>query len=242
VKIKAILFDLGETLINFGEVDISAVFKEGARCSYEFLKQTGQEVCGFQRYYLRNLFLIRTVYVWSCLIGRDFDSLELLKKIGLRRGYKLTEQQWQQFAWLWYEPLSRIATVEPDIRDTLTRLRDRGLKLGIVSNTFLTQSSLDRHLKEFGMIEFFPLRMYSQETAWRKPNVKIFNEAAGRLGIEPQNIMFVGDRLDTDIKGALKAGMIPILKSACTNTGKKVPPGVRKIILLSELPSLIQSI
>jgi putative hydrolase of the HAD superfamily len=240
-RVKAILFDLGETLINFGKVNTAALFKEGARCSYEFLKQSGQKACGFRRYYLRNIFAIRVMYAWSYIVGRDFDSLGLLRTIGAKRGYKLSEQQWQQFAWCWYEPLAKIATAEPDIRDTLAKLRDTGLKLGIVSNTFLTQRSLDRHLEQFGILEFFPLRMYSHETPWRKPNVKIFNEAAQRLGLAPQEIMFVGDRLDNDIKGALKAGMIPILKSAYTNEGKQTPRGVHKISILSELPSLVTS-
>ena len=237
--IKAILFDLGETLINFGKVDTAALFKESARLSYEFLRQTGQPVCGFRRYYWRNIFAIRVMYVWSYITGRDFNSLNLLRGIGIKRGYKLSEEQWQQFAWCWYEPLVKIATAEPDIRQTLSRLRDAGLKLGIVSNTFLTQSSLDRHLEQFGILEFFLLRIYSHQTPWRKPSVKIFNEAARRLGLAPQEIMFVGDRLDNDVKGALKAGMIPILKVAYTSCGKKIPPTIRKINLLSELPSLI---
>ncbi|MDO8302204.1 MAG: HAD family hydrolase [Sedimentisphaerales bacterium] len=240
--IKAILFDLGETLINFGKVNTAALFKESARLSYEFLKQAGQPVCGFQRYYFRNVFALRVMYAWSYITGRDFDSLDLLRKIGIKRGYKLSHQQWQQFAWRWYEPLSRMATVEPDIRDTLTKLRDAGLKLGIVSNTFVTDSSLDRHLEQFGMLEFFPLRIYSYMQSRRKPNVKIFNEAARQLGLDPQEIMFVGDRLDTDIKGALNAGMTPILKTAYTNDGKNVPPAIRKINLLFELPSLVQKI
>jgi putative hydrolase of the HAD superfamily len=240
-RVKAILFDLGETLINFGKVNTAALFKESARLSYEFLKQSGQPVCGFQRYYLRNIFAIRVMYAWSYLHGRDFDSLGLLRAIGTKRGYKLSESQWQQFAWCWYEPLAKIAKAEPDIRQTLSKLRDTGLKLGIVSNTFVTGSSLDRHLKEFGILDFFPLRIYSHQTLWRKPNVKIFNEAACRLGLAPQEIMFVGDRLDNDIKGAQKAGMTPILKAAYTNKDKPTPLGIRKINLLSELPSMIQS-
>jgi putative hydrolase of the HAD superfamily len=239
MKVKAILFDLGETLINFGKIDTGRLFKESARCSYEFLRQTGQPVCGFQRYYLRNVFALRVMYAWSYIVGRDFDSLELLRTIGLKRGYRLSEEQWRQFAWCWYEPLSKIATTEPDIRETLSKLRDAGLKLAIVSNTFVTGSSLDRQLKEVDIFEFFLLRMYSHETPWRKPNVKIFNEAARRLGLEPQEILFVGDRLDNDIKGAVKSGMLPILKSAYTNKDRRIPSTIRKINLLSELPPLL---
>jgi FMN phosphatase YigB (HAD superfamily) len=54
--------------------------------------------------------------------------------------------------------------------------------------------------------------------------------------------MFVGDRIDTDIKPAVKAGMRAVLKEAYTNIGKKIPKGVWKISRLSELPSLIEKI
>ena len=67
------------------------------------------------------------MYAWSYIPGRDFDSLDLLRRIGIKRGYKLSEEQWQQFAWCWYEPLSKIAVCEPDIRETLAKLRDMGL-------------------------------------------------------------------------------------------------------------------
>ena len=90
------------------------------------------------------------------------------------------------------------------------------------------------------MLEFFPLRIYSHETLWRKPNVRIFNEAARRLDLQASEIMFIGDRLDTDIRGAQKAGMTPVLKSAYTNSGKRIPQHVIKIDLLSELPQLLE--
>ena len=54
--------------------------------------------------------------------------------------------------------------------------------------------------------------------------------------------MYVGDRLDKDIRPTLKLGMHAVLKDAYTNAGKRLPDGVRKINLISELPSLIESI
>ena len=54
--------------------------------------------------------------------------------------------------------------------------------------------------------------------------------------------MFVGDRIDNDIKAAVKAGMTAVLKAAYTNAGKKSPKGVWKINQLSELPGLIEKI
>jgi HAD superfamily hydrolase (TIGR01549 family) len=178
----------------------------------------------------------------SSITKNDFNSLALLRRIGTKRGIRLDRQQWQHFAWLWYEPLSKVGQAEPKIKETLTALEKLGLKLGIVSNTFVAGSSLDRHLEQLGILDFFPVRVYSYEFDFRKPDVRIFKVAAERIGEMLENIIFVGDRIGMDIKPAVKAGMQAVLKEAYTNIGKKIPKGVWEISRLSELPSLIEKI
>jgi putative hydrolase of the HAD superfamily len=176
------------------------------------------------------------------MTGRDFDALSLLKKMGIKWGSNLSQQQWQHLGWLWYEPLSKLAKVEPDIKDTLSALRRMGLKLGILSNTFISTGSLDKHLAELGILNFFPYRLYSYQFEFRKPDKRIFEAAIAKMAEPAEGILFVGDRLDKDIRPALKAGMQAALKAAYTNMGKKVPNGVCKINKIAELPSLIEKI
>jgi len=241
-KIKALLFDVGETLLNFGKFDASDAFAQAAQATYEFLKHTGQPVGGFKYYYWRNFVSLRLRCLFSNIIGRDFDSLALMKKVGTKKGIHLTEQQWQHFGWLWYEPLTKIAETEADIVQTLTKLKNHPLKLGIVSNTFVSAFAIDKHLDQLGLLEFFPVRVYSYRFKFRKPDMKIFYTAAEQLAEKPADIMFIGDRIDTDIDGALKAGMHTVLKKAYTNNNKKPPHGVYKINILAELPTLIEKI
>jgi len=241
-NIKAVLFDLGETLLNFGRVNTTRLFRQGARLSYDFLKSCGQPVGNFKYYCWRNLIALRIRHWLSNITKKDFNSLALLRGIGTKKGIRLDRQQWQHFAWLWYEPLSKVSQVEPKIKETLTALKKLGLKLGIVSNTFVTGSSLERHLEQLGILDFFSVRVYSYEFDFRKPDTRIFKVAARRIGEMPENIMFVGDRIDTDVKPAAKTGMRAVLKEAYTNTGKKIPKSVWKINWLSELPGLVEKI
>jgi len=241
-KIKAVLFDLGETLVNFGKVDTGKLFREGARLSYDFLRDLGQPVGSFRYYCWRNLVSVRLHYWLSSITGKDFDALVLSKTIGSRRGIKLSEEQWRHLAWLWYEPLSKVARAEPETAETLNALKKLGLKLGIVSNTFVNGSSLEKHLQQLGLLDFFPVRLYSYEFEFRKPNPRIFSIAAERIGEMIENILFVGDRIDKDIKPAVKAGMRAVLKKAYTNVGKKAPKAAWRIDRLSELPALIEKI
>jgi putative hydrolase of the HAD superfamily len=241
-KVKAILFDLGETLVNFGKVDAIRLFKEAGRRSYTFLNKLDQPVGGFRQYFWRNLWGLRVRYYISLMTGRDFDSLALLEKYGTRKGFDLSAEQWQQLNWLWYEPLRQRSWTEPDLAQTLTKLTQVGLKLGIVSNTFVSSAALDRHLSEEGLIGFFDTRVYSCEFGLRKPDKRIFLEAARQVGAEPANTIYVGDRINKDVKGALRAGMHAVLKTAYTNAGKKVPAGVERIENISELPELVGKI
>jgi len=241
-KIKAVLFDLGETVLNFGKVKTIGLFFEGARLSYAFLKERNKPVCNFAWYCCHSLVSLYMHRWVSNITGNDFDAMVLLKKIGRKRGIDFDEEQWRDYAWRWYEPLERIGRVEEGIDETLGKLKKMGLKLGIVSNTFVPSSCLERHLNELGVLGFFDARFYSYEFDFRKPDERIFETAAERIGERLENIAFVGDRVDKDIKPALKTGMQGFLKSAYTNAGKKPPDGAYRINHLSELPSHIEKI
>jgi putative hydrolase of the HAD superfamily len=241
-RIKAVLFDLGDTILNFGNVNTTKAFLAGARLSHAFLKEQGQPVAWFPWYFIRNLIRLRMKYFISNLAHKDFNSFEVLQAVGARQGVALSPTQWEEFAWLWYEPLSRCAEVEPDLKETLATLRGRGLKLGIVSNTFVNRASLEKHLHDLGLLEFFPVQLYSYEYHFRKPSAKLLQIAADKIGEVHQSIVFVGDRIDNDVLPALASGMHAVLKEAYTNAGKATPQGARKIRLLSELPALIEQI
>jgi HAD superfamily hydrolase (TIGR01549 family) len=241
-KIEAVLFDIGETLLNFGRVDVISLFRQGGRLAYDFLEKLNQPVGSLRVFLLKHLWMIRIFHIWSYISGRDFDSLELLKKIGEKKGIRLSEAQWQDFAWCWYEPLSRLAKTEADIKQTLGKLKQAGIKLGILSNTFINAVTLERHLAQLGILEFFNVRLYSYQFRFRKPDSRIFTEAAKKMDCEPANILFVGDRLNIDIIGALKANMLAAMKKAYTNTLKKMPEDVIKIERLAELPGIIAEI
>ena len=236
------MFDLGETLLNFGQFNTTKLFQQGARLSYDFLKSRGQPVGNFNYYCWRSLIHLRVKHLLSSIKGKDFDALCLFKKVGEKRGVKLDEEQWRHFAWLWYEPLSKLAKIVPETKETLVALKEKGLKLGIVSNTFVHSSSLEKHLEQLSILSFFKIRLYSYEFSFRKPDARIFIEAAGRIGEKPSNILFVGDRIDKDIKPAVKTGMHAVLKAAYTNASEKLPKGTWKISQLCELPGLIEKI
>ena len=146
--------------------------------------------------------------------------MDLLAKLNRRMGLPHDVATMRTLNDLFYQPLADHARLEPGVHTMLATLRDRGLALAIVSNTFVPAHTLDAHLERVGLLEFFPVRLYSCETIYRKPHRRIFQMAAAAVNARCRECLFVGDRPDTDVKGARRAGMIAVLKRAEPATGR----------------------
>ena len=210
--LRAILFDLGDTLIDFEPMDTRALFRHAAADTYAFLKARGAALAPFPRYCKSQFAAIRWAYFWAKLRGREFNSLRLLEQFCDRARIPLTPAELDELAWRWYAPLVRHSSIEPGLPATLAALRAAGIQLGIVSNTFVPSVVLDRHLALHGLLDDFPLRIYSSEVGYRKPDRRIFDLALNALGVMATDTMFVGDLLKTDIIGARRAGLQTVLK------------------------------
>jgi putative hydrolase of the HAD superfamily len=127
----------------------------------------------------------------------------------------------------------------------LQTLRQRGLKLGLVSNTFVPPATHDRHLREAGLIDYLPVRVYSSAVRFRKPHPKIFQIALQRLGTQPQETLFVGDMIKADIQGARRLGMATVLRQGRGAMNNHQPAADYAVCRISELlevvPDLKQS-
>jgi putative hydrolase of the HAD superfamily len=89
--------------------------------------------------------------------------------------------------------------------DTLSKLRNEGLKLGIVTNG--ETSVQRRNIQALGLSDLVHLVLISEEEGVRKPDKAIFLRASHRLGVKPKDCLFVGDNPLLDILGAHEAGM-----------------------------------
>ncbi|HEX2971828.1 MAG TPA: HAD family hydrolase [Tepidisphaeraceae bacterium] len=210
--LKAILFDLGDTLFDFAPMDTRAVFEEAGHKTYAFLEDRGHKLPPFRRYFRTQYSAVRWSYLWSKIRRREFNSFDLLGKICRRMNIELDDATLRELAWLWYSPITAYTSVAADVIPTLTQFRDRGYKLAIVSNTFIPGFVLDKHLSLHNLLEFFPTRIYSSEIGYRKPHPRIFEMALQAVGVSPADAIFVGDLVKTDIVGARRAGIPAILR------------------------------
>jgi putative hydrolase of the HAD superfamily len=89
----------------------------------------------------------------------------------------------------------------------LDSLRERGIRIGLVSNAIDPADLLHRDLAELGVAQRLDAAVFSSEVGRRKPDPVIFRTVLERLDVAPEQALFVGDVLATDIAGASALGM-----------------------------------
>jgi putative hydrolase of the HAD superfamily len=121
----------------------------------------------------------------------------------------------------------------PDVGPTIDVLIERGIAVGMGSNY---DSRL--HSVVAGFPELEPLRnrtVVSSEVGFRKPSAEFFREVIRKAGCEAREILFVGDDLDNDYRGALAVGIHPLLLD--TRLESAVPNRIAKLLGLLTPPN-----
>jgi len=96
----------------------------------------------------------------------------------------------------------------PETLSTLTALRQRPLRLGIVSNF---DARLLPICAGLGILGCFDTVVISSRAGFAKPDPRIFAAALRHLGVAPHEAIHVGDSESEDLAGAQAAGMRGLL-------------------------------
>jgi putative hydrolase of the HAD superfamily len=91
---------------------------------------------------------------------------------------------------------------------SLARLRASGLRLGVVSNS---DGRVEQALEAAGLRHLFDVVVDSTLVGVEKPDPRIFQAALDRLGVRPEEAIYVGDLYEIDVLGARAAGVEPVL-------------------------------
>ena len=105
----------------------------------------------------------------------------------------------------WWEPHTH---TDPDVPGLLTGLRERGIRVGVLSNTLWTRDYHEEVFRRDGVLDLIDGAVYSSEIPWTKPHPEAFRAAMAAVGAsDPARCVFVGDRLFDDVWGAKSVGM-----------------------------------
>jgi HAD superfamily hydrolase (TIGR01662 family) len=122
-----------------------------------------------------------------------------------------------------------------DVPETLRELRERGVRLGLISNSHRCLASFQSHFELDGLIS---VSVSSSEHGFMKPHPSIFRAALELMRVAASDATMVGDSFAHDVVGARQAGMRAILLSR-GGTAAPADPEVPVIRSLTELTSLL---
>jgi HAD superfamily hydrolase (TIGR01549 family) len=93
----------------------------------------------------------------------------------------------------------------PETLDTLKALREKGIKVGLISNT--DQFSVDQVMDKFELRGLFDAMALSYEEGKLKTDPAFYEKLMKRLGVRKEDCIVVGDSIESDMKGADAAGI-----------------------------------
>jgi len=194
VSVKAVGFDVDGTLYPSYQMVFSAIssFLSAPRLMIKFAKVRRE---------------IREITYDGDL--RDMQAVLMARKIGVDR--KTAERLIERELYQRWERSFRFISPFRGVRETLLSLKRSGFFLAALSDF-----PVEDKLRYLGVEDLFDLAMSSEETGYLKPHEVPFLQLARRLGVAPEEMLYVGNSAEYDVRGADAVGM----KTAHFSKGK----------------------
>ena len=244
-KIKALIFDLGNTLLYFDGA-WSEVMQRADKELLATLHQAGlildeQKFLELFRKRLNEYYEQReaefiehtTAYVLRNVLAElNLSDIEdhFLEK-SLESLYRVTQQHW---------------ILEDDAVSTLQALKEANFSVGYISNA-ASDADVQRQVDTGNLRPYADFVLSSAACGVRKPNPRIFEIGLENWSLAPHQVAMVGDTLGADILGARNAGLFSIWLTRRADTpanrdhADTIHPDAQ-IATLSELPQLLAAL
>lgn len=204
---KMIMFDYGLTLIAEEKFDgvkgIAAVLEHASRNKYNLsaaqvqakADEINREV---GRYDLEKRHLFQIEIPDTMFMPYLFESL------GIEISLSITEID----TVFWDAAAPGVPT--EGIEEFLGYLKSKGIRTGVISNISYGPSVIVERINRLLPENAFEFIIASSNYVFRKPNKRIFDLALEKAGLRPDEVWYIGDHYECDVKGALNAGIRPI--------------------------------
>ena len=228
VTVRAVFFDVDFTLIFPGptfhgegyrrfcaryDIDVDPAQFDTATAASSFILDEVQE-----QIYTHDLFIHYTASIIEHMGGRGPRVVEAAREI---------YEEWAS---------NHHFEIYDDAAPVLKMLQERGLRVGIISNS---HRSLDAFCEHFSLRDLIHASVSSSEHGYMKPHRSIFDAALEKAGVPANAALMVGDSLKHDVEGALAAGMRAVLLRRSGEVPAGLPSNVPVIRTLAELPDLL---
>jgi putative hydrolase of the HAD superfamily len=233
--IKAVLFDLDDTLI-----DHDLAIRNAAGVLFDSVVPN--------REHERKVFLERWI-----LLNREWYKQFYAQKVTFQEsgrgklrdafftyGYKFSVTDADALLSQYWECYLSQCGLFGDVSECFARLH--GYKIGVVTNGQQTQQI--EKLKRCGIFSFVDVVVSSEAAGFAKPAPKIFLQACTELGIQEKESIYVGDNLELDAIAARNIGLVGVWldrHSADLKNYSLDLEGIKRINSLTELSEIINA-
>jgi putative hydrolase of the HAD superfamily len=195
--VAAVIFDWGGTLTPWHTVDLAEQWRVFAQTVHPEDREAAEQ--------LADAVLTAESAAWSR--GRSEHSSARLTEILVDAGHDLTHAA-HDAAHAAYEEFWEPHTLtDPQVRPLWEGLRDRGIRVGILSNTIWSRDYHRGIFARDGVLDLVDGDVYSSEIDHVKPHPEAFRAAADAVGVAPEAAVYVGDRIFEDVHGPQQVGM-----------------------------------
>ena len=203
-SLVAVVFDWGGTLTPFVDVDMMDMWRLAAR---HLAPDREEEVCE------RLVAVEDASWARIAVDQRSTTLSSLLALASAELDLDVAEAVLEEAATHHLDSWTPHVRHDPDAAPTLARLKERGLRTGLLSNTHWPRAFHEHFLARDGLAELIDVRCYTSELAHTKPHPESFGAVLDRLGVTvPSTAVFVGDRPYDDVSGAKAVGMRAVLR------------------------------
>jgi len=212
-RISSVLFDLDDTLIDWANASLTwpDIYRPRTSRVRRYVMDAGHCLPPLDE--LNDLLREAVITTWdkakkTLRIPSLGDVLcRLFSDLGVDVSQMDPEDLLRVFGWA---PRPGV-TLFPDTIMVLTELRQRGYKIGLLTNSFLPMWMRDIELQAYELMEFLDARITAADIGYLKPHPIIYHRLLDMLQTPPGQAVFVGDRPRHDIAGANEAGLISVL-------------------------------
>ena len=96
------------------------------------------------------------------------------------------------------------------MKEFLEYLKNNGIRTGVISNIAYASAVVAERINSLLPENAFEFIITSSNYMFRKPDRRIFDLALEKAELAPEDVWYIGDQYECDIKGALSAGLFPV--------------------------------
>ena len=207
MKPKAVIFDWGGTLSHYAAVELADMWHLAAEHLALHMPEDKNAL-------MRRFGRIETDFWGRVTTDQRSGTLaDLLAAATSELGVDVAEAVLEEAAVRYLDAWTPHIVHDVEAAATLAALRERGLKIGLLSNTHWPRAFHERFLERDGLAKLIDARLYTSEMPYMKPHAAAFRQALAAVGLEDGGrAVFVGDRPLDDIHGAQQVGMRAVLR------------------------------